>query len=282
MILLYKEVKNKMEFSTSNYQDIQTREKVQEIDFSIKSINAALKCAEECPSKRILVNTTFKLLPEVRITADRLVELTNKYPNLYINFYELNDMIEFAEQTKKNHKYMYAYPVTTWNLINVLLRYEVPYITLGEPLVFGIQKCKNLMSHKATYPVKIKVCPHIAGTQKDNENPIRHFWFLPQHIPLYEEFVDVIILSDVSTIREKTLVDVYTSANPYKQSIGLLIGNLDSSMGGLFVDDDWVRKRMCCHQVCVEDDRRCHYCDAESSIYEAIKHSDSFDFSNKI
>lgn len=261
-----------MKFCTSCFQDLQTREKVDEVRFQINSIGSAATYAEEHPNQRIIVEVKSLVnLEDVRIGIDKLLSLIKENKNLYMDFYDLNDLKLFSQVSEKNKHYMYHYPATSWNMVSLLKEFNVSDITLGEPLVFQYDNILNYI--KKEFEVNIRINPTLGQPKllKDTaDRGIHHFWILPQHLHLFEEVFDVCDLTDSNLAREKSIVEVYLSKYDYILPLSALFG-FNTPIWGKFIEEDLMWKRSACGQTCMISKNKCHYCDMIEEMYRVLE-----------
>lgn len=254
-------------------QEIQ--QEVDEIRFS--DLNHILDIREQSwfAEKRIILEildinrTTLNGQP---LTYDMLKTLLIGMDNLYLDFYTLQSLEEFFDTTNNeyNTRCMYHNPVDNYNLLNFLLNYNVSDITLMEPLAFDM---KNV-SHYIRYDnpnCRIRIRPYIGRTwPAPITDDMCHFWVLPQHLYLYEDYVDVIDILADDIVREETLYKIYRSKK-YELLLSALIEYFiaDTPINALWIDDALAAHRVNCRQICQSTKPcRCHLCALESQILQ--------------
>lgn len=258
-----------MKFCTSYYQNEDMRKKVDELRWSAYSLSNALEYSERHPDTRIIIEI-LNLADERTPSTDMLQKIQQENQQIYYDFYSLDDLITYADYTQSNH-IMYHQPALTWNLVQILLACNVSDITIGEPLTFNMNDVeKNIRS----LGVKVRVRPYIARNnyqmKLQNDNGAHHFWILPQHLYLYENYIDVIDLIDDNTVREIGLINAYTSTLPYNAHLSTLIQGLNSDIGAGFIDETFVNSRLNCGQYCMKNKNSCHRCDQYIKMYDVI------------
>ena len=156
-------------------------------------------------------------------------------------------------------------------MVQILLYYHVSDITIGEPLIFNVNELqKNIHSQGVTIRIRPDKARTGIETTLVEESGINHFWLLPQHISLYENYVDVIDLIDNSVTRESELVNIYTRNQPYSAMIDTLILGLNCPIGADFFDDKFEVRRLTCGQTCIKNKNNCHFCDQYAKMYDVI------------
>ena len=258
-----------MKFCTSYYQNENIRRKVNELRWSMYSFTGAIEYSEGHPDIRIIVEI-LNLSDSRTPSMDILNNIQQENNQIYYDFYSLDDLIAYADYTQSNH-IMYHQPALTWNLVQILLAYNVSDITIGEPLTFSMNDIeKNIRS----LGVNVRVRPYIARNsyqmKLQNDNGAHHFWILPQHLYLYENYIDVIDLIDDNIAREEGLVNAYTSTLPYNAYLSTLIQGLNTEVGAQFIDETFVNSRLNCGQYCMKNKNSCHRCDQYIKMYDVI------------
>lgn len=259
---------------TSYYQDHAHRALVDQVRFSIYVLNNAIEYAAEHSDKQLIIEITD--LNEVRNdknvcpSFDKMHELQESFNFIY-DFYDIEDMIAYAKQSDPaQHKYMYHFPVQTWNVVQMLMGYKVSDMVIGEPLTFNRREVTQYIRNKG---VRIHAIPHRGKNHltMDLDIPgIKSFWILPQHMSLYEGFIDVLELLDNNVTRESALIDVYIKQS-YDYAMNLLIPTIETDMVGSFWQDNQVEPRLYCQQRCMKSNKLCHHCELIMQMYNTLK-----------
>lgn len=260
-----------MKYCTSYYQSEPVRQKIDELRFSSSVMNEALGYAERHSNKRVIVEF-IDLHGEHIPQIEKLHKLHVEMPNVYYDFYNLYDLVEYARWLGKyeDRYIMYHQPALTWGLIQILLYYRVSDITLGEPLTFNMNELeKNVHPH-----ARLRIRPYIAKPEIargiETDPGIHHFWVLPQHMHLYEPYIDVLDLLDDNIVREAALVNTYTSNKEFSARLDTLIEGVECEIGASFIDDKFVQRRLTCGQSCLKNSNYCHFCDQYVKMYDVI------------
>jgi hypothetical protein len=242
-------------------------------------LNLALDAIEENPQHIAIIEILS--LSKSNITADKIRQLVDENPNLFFDFYEMDDFKELAAETT-NRRYMYHFPVHTYMEIRYLLAFPgLSAIVLGEPLNMDLLNAAQLIRSNQERGIEIRVYPAIGRPTIYNDlggdTGISHFWILPQHIKLYEDagLIDVIELMDENLARETALCKAYINGN-YEMSLKYLFKNMDSEVLGSFVDEEWVKKRQSCNRRCLMAGPRCHKCEREEQMFNMLKDNPHF------
>lgn len=254
-----------MKICASHHQYETYRNKVDELRFPSNAINSILNFLQEHKEHRIIIEV--KDINDCGIAKDKLYQLVKENPQLTLDFYQMADLKAATEIIPG--RYMYHYPVNLWELVQVLINYQVSDILIGAPLTFQMDNVKSFI--KDLYDIKVRVCPHMGSLKHllKTQDGIEGFWILPQHLYLYEEFVDVIDILDANVLRESTLIDVY-SKQDYDLSLSLLVENIKSNLNANLVDEEIAKIRMNCGQKCMIHKSLCHSCDIRIRTKEKL------------
>lgn len=210
------------------------------------------------------------------ITLQFYHDLLNKFPQLRIEFYNLDDLYSYSNLYYED-KYSYHYAATDYNMINTLLAIGVSDIIINEPLTFDITNVVHYIRKQSKRDIKIHIRPDIGkpGWMPNTESILHHFWILPQHIDLYENQIDMIDLFAESIKRENRLIECYCIKKDYSNSIGAFVLNSnqqDIELHSKMIDDDLAIKRLNCRQICMSTyPQKCHTCDQQYKIYKLGK-----------
>lgn len=259
-----------MKYCTSYFQSEPVRQKIDELRFSTAAMNDALGYAERHSDKRVIIEF-LDLHADHIPTIEKLHKLHQEQPNIYYDFYNLHDLVEYSRAFERQVDYiMYHQPALTWGLVQILLYYKVCDIVISEPLTFNMNELE-----KNVHPyARIRIRPYIAKPEIargiETDSGIHHFWVLPQHMHFYEPYVDVIDLLDDNIVRETALVSIYTSNKEFSARLDTLIEGVECGIGASFIDDKFVQRRLTCGQSCLKNSNYCHYCDQYVKMYDVI------------
>lgn len=236
-------------------------------------MNEAIDYSKSHENMKIIIEV-YDLHAEKMPSIERMRQLQEE-THFFYDFIEFSDFIDYASSTEpfseeitddegNSHteewrRIMYHYAATTWNLIKILKHYRTSDIIVGEPLVFQSQQLHKLRRQGFT----IRANPHICMNSSfipTEENALLHFWVLPQHINLYDSFIDVFELDISNSKQEIELAKLYRSDYPY--ALNLLFQNFQCGepIYGTDISEEFVRRRLNCKQVCQSPLGGCHDC----------------------
>lgn len=262
-----------MKICTSYRQLKMGRDKVQEFRYPIQLLNVVLENLES-DYHTIYIIEIPDMETQEELTFEQIHDLAKDYSNLFFDFHKFEDF-QYAASESNERKYMYHFPVNTYMDIQYLLQYPgLAAITLEEPLTFDMERVHKTIKEDEERNIQIRIYPAIGKPSRyldyKGDNGINHFWVLPQHIKLYEPYVDVIDIIDKSETREHALVSLYTNPLPYIVAIKPFFKNVDSKVIGAFVDEDWAMKRLNCQQTCLHKGIHCTFCLRQDSFFNFI------------
>lgn len=210
------------------------------------------------------------------VTNELYHGIMQKYPNTRLEFYNIQDLINYAtEYHETTDKYSFHYPADTYNLLNTLLDLGVSDILLTEPFVFDIETISNYIRYNHE-DCKIHIRPYLGKPSYMSriESIMTHFWVLPQHIYLYEDYIDYIDIFADKAERERRLLDAYCVQHEYNNLLGPFIENCidkDFFMSAGYVPTELAEYRTHCKQVCITKmPARCHRCHIRWRLMQLI------------
>ena len=250
------------------------RNDAHEVKFNISSLMLAIGYAEEHPDKRVIVSIA-NLRDEHCPKMDKLYSIHTELKNIHYEFKVLGDLIAYTknywEKNKDDRHCMFGQPVITWAMVLILKFYHVTDILITEPLTFTMNDVVDgIKSEGIAVRVRPAMTKHMLANGT-NDSGIHHFWILPQHQYVYENYIDVIDFSfEESDAREETLFKLFL-AGKYDNDLHYYLENFEGNLPASMIDEDFVRRRLLCRQTCLINDRRCHYCDTLVKLAEQLK-----------
>lgn len=208
------------------------------------------------------------------MTGEMMGSLLLGMDNLFLDFYLLDDLIEFSNQTDGayDNRCMFHYPVDTYNLVNMLLSRHVSDIAIDEPLAFDIVNLEHYI-HYDNPTCRIRIRPYIGrNAWMAPGEDLCHFWVLPQHIKFYEPYVYAIDILANNTMREEALYRIYKSGK-YDLDMAALIEHFDNDpqINALWIDDGMAQHRLTCRQICQSTKpKRCHMCYLQGQMLKVM------------
>ena len=262
-----------MKYCTSFRQSPYTKQFVDEIRYPFSLLGNVLEELQNDYERNYIVE--IKDITHTDLSLEQIHDLAVAYSNLFFDFYKFEDFKTFAEECSER-KYMYHYPVNTYMDIQYLLQFQgLAAITIEEPLTFDLPQVSQTIKYDEERDIQIRVWPTVGRPSRyigyKGDNGINHFWILPQHMYLYEPYIDVVEIIDKNQSRERALCEVYLSDTPYVLGLYPLIKYMDSTIIGNFIDPKWIEQRLNCKQICLRNGTTCHRCMHEDKMYEFCK-----------
>lgn len=256
-----------MRLCVNNYS--LANDKIQEVRFPFRMMNEAMDYSKAHKDKKIIIEI-YDSKQDKMLEIDTLRSLQEQ-TGFFYDFFDFSDFVEYGKmtepfsetdelgETKLWRRIMYHYPATTWAMVKICTYYKATDIMVGEPLVF---QCDQLARLKY-FGFKIRANPHIGmnyALAQTGEDGLNHFWVLPQHMSLYNDYIDVFELDETDTQKEKSLINLYMSDYPY--ALNLLISNYNCSENifGSNITEEYVKRRLNCGQRCLLPFGGCHFC----------------------
>lgn len=162
-------------------------------------------------------------------------------------------------------------PVSTFYDLNTLIDCGVDSVTLVAPLTMDLQRVKMMLLRKERSDLEIRVVPHLAQVSTPlREDGLTGFWIHPRDLEMYEPYIHTLEFLESDMVREATLFEVYKKRKDWKNSLEILILNLNRHIDGRALRPSFTSNRLNCRQRC-ESEGLCHLCHFEVAIGEIAK-----------
>ena len=209
------------------------------VRFSQSNLGLAIDCSKRHPDKKCIV-----LIEEE--PHKKLADFLQNYPNLYGMFSDLQAMKEVSVP----YKVFWSRPVTDWKSVRDLVNLQVAYITLSGPLLFGLPETR------ANIPREIGIrVPLWQG-----QSSVMDFWILPEQIPQYEPYIDILVIEDEVFKAPDYILKLYREQKEFKLPVNLIWDTMPKIEFGK-ITGKWTLRRMTCGERCLINENKCHYCD---------------------
>lgn len=257
-----------MHFSAS-YRQYELYKELDEIKFPISLLSNAINTASQYPDKRIIVHITD--IESADIALDKLLSLLIETSNLFLELYNIQDVITLSSQLLTRHcierKLFYHHAATSFNMIYFLLKHNVSDIVVGEPIVFDLSEVRKMVPKDSGVILRadpVQGRPILFESIKNVDDGLYHFWALPQSVPFYDNYIDVFDLSDSNKDRESTLITVFKRGE-YIHSLASLCRAVENQVPCAMFSEENLRYRVTCKQRCIRDN--CHRCRIVADMY---------------
>lgn len=174
----------------------------------------------------------------------------------------------------------FRYMITSWKLFHRLMQVGAKYFLFGEPLIFMLKRLKEVKQDGYVYAMIPCACD-----ESHYIPDINQFWVLPQHMYLYEGYIDYAVIPFTTLNQTQTVIDSYWSDKEYVYPLYLLIYNMDSKykLPANWFTTKFAQERTNCGQDCVIGTPRCHYCERECHWWDYLReHRDEFKMAKTI
>lgn len=266
-----------MKYCINGNTGIKYRKMCNEIRYFISEFNQAIQFARDYSDKKIIIS--IPTLNDVHCpNINKLYTIHKEIKNIYYEFQSLSDLIKYVKDNQllkninEDRHYMFGQPVISWAMVMILRYYKVSDILIAEPLTFNMENIKKGIKDEG---ISVRVNPalskHNYALENTNDPSINHFWIIPEYVYLYEDYIDVLELSDESVSRQETLCRTYINYDTYGNNLKFLIKNFDIDIIPNVLDEKFFKRRLNCNQTCLISSQNCHYCSTFAKFNTQIK-----------
>lgn len=154
-----------------------------------------------------------------------------------------------------NILFYFAYPITSYDELNVALSLGSYYVRLGAPLFFDLDNVKKYFPE-----ARIRAIPNVAYDDAyPRENGVAGTWIRPEDITIYEDYIDAIEFNDADLAKERALIRIYWTEREWPGDLRTLITNLQYDGVNRMIHSDVTEARLNCRQRCMAQ-HNCHIC----------------------
>jgi len=180
----------------------------------------------------------FKILQEWNSKIDLTVELDN-----------LSEINKYAEL---GIKWYWKYPVQTYYDLDGLRQAGAAQALIDAPLFFDLPTVKK-------YGMKVRVIPNLCYRNYiPRANGICGCWILPQHMHLYEDYIDIIEFDSINNIQLNKLLEVYKDKKIWTEDCSVIFKNFNYKVFAGAIPDKVAKARLSCKQRCAQN--KCSIC----------------------
>lgn len=261
-----------MKLSASYHALSRQANQIDEIRYPVSMLDKAIEDINKYSDKIIIIEILN--IENSNVSINQYINLLNENSNLVLDCYEIQDFETLREKTD-NRRIMYHYPAYTIVDLHYFLHLRPYAITIAEPLTFQLPKIRSIIDYNLEGTL-IRVLPAIGrpSNWKIIDDGLKHFWIPPHLTSLYEDYIDVIDVYDRDNDRESALLDVYYTGK-YAMPLCTLVKNCENELPCTIFDENFVRTRIKCNQVCMEGTNKCHYCDAVAVVTRLARPNDN-------
>lgn len=156
----------------------------------------------------------------------------------------LPTLANIDECKKRNLKFYYNYPITTFYDLCALKELGAEYALIDSPLVQDIIKA-------AEVGIKLRVVPNVAYYAFiPRDEGVCGSWIRPEDLSLYESYIDVVEFEDCDIKKEQALFRIYAEQKSWPGNLEMIITNLNYPGINRIIPPELTKKRMACGQRC--------------------------------
>ena len=240
-----------MKLCLSARQDPKYLDLADEIIFEYRDREAIPRYMEKYPEKTIIL-TCFEPIDEIDWEQLHDFNILAKDKHFMLRIIDL----QLINTCIANEiLYYFAYPITSYDELNVVLSMGTYYVRLGASLFFDLDNIKKY------YPeARIRAIPNIAYDDAYlRGNGVSGTWIRPEDLMMYDKYIDVIEFNDINTKKEQALVRIYWQDRNWPGDLRTLITNLQYSGINRLIPSEVTVKRLNCRQRCMSQ-KNCHIC----------------------
>lgn len=152
-------------------------------------------------------------------------------------------------------KFFYMNKVTSWHQLEEYKNDGVCDMYLVAEMGFGLEKASNVL-HEAG--IRIRVVPNVCQRQ-GLVNPLIGFYILPEHVKLYEWYVDIMEIVEDPDKNVSVVYDVYAHQHRWFGKYEELITDFRGNLNGQNLPDMFAERRIGCELKCLKG-VNCHTC----------------------
>ena len=247
-----------MRYCSTNNVSLQYRQISDEVKYPFADLTNAIDFAKGHREKRVII-----VIP-LNKDLNKLHNLHKENNNIILSFINIRDLIDYAEKYSniEDRHYMLEQPVISWNMVSILKYNLVSDIIIAEPLVFQLDEIAKNIKNEG---INVRVNPILGRHKLSKDSPMNHFFILPQHANLYNDYIDVLELN------KDILCDIYIYRKEYKDNLCYLINNFDLDLHPNVIDKHFIEARLNCGQKCVISPNHCHYCYRIGQLYTRLR-----------
>ena len=263
-----------MNLCASFHSDLTHRLLLNEIRYPISYLDTALQELEKRPTVTVILEIVS--LASCGLKVDKLMSILQENENIIVDCYQWQDFLTLQGKCSTK-QLMYHYPINNYTQLWYVLHFKPYAVTLSEPLTFDLPQARQTVDDLTEQATKIRVVPALGRSSEwiliNDDNGFKHFWIMPNTIPVYEPYIDILDLYDADVSREQALIAAYHSQN-YTLPVGVLVKNCSSTLPANMVDNELAERRLRCQQRCMRGTINCcHYCDMFQRTAEIARSS---------
>lgn len=245
-VIIIKKVGDFVNYCVSARQPEIVLKQAEEMLMDYKDINVMYDYIEKYPNIKFVI----RIPKDAEVNWDELAGFAARV-NLII---ALEDMLQAETLKQLNLKYMWAYPVKTYDELSSLAELGASEVLLGAPLYFEL-------ADVARKGMKIRLVANLCDDKMlPHKNGVCGTYVRPEDVNAYEEYVTTLEFRTDSIKREAALFDIYHNKKVWPGNLNLLLDNFGVHVDNRGIQGNFAKMRMNCGQRCKKANR-CHFCD---------------------
>ncbi|MCF0125625.1 MAG: hypothetical protein HUJ68_07715 [Clostridia bacterium] len=142
--------------------------------------------------------------------------------------------------------------------LKILCEKGISQVYIGSPLAFDLKNAKKITDK---YNVKLRIIPNITNQgkftlqHKSEGNNICSFFILPEHLHLYESYIDIIEFAGLNS-KQPVFYEIYFQTKKWNDNLSIIIAGLGDIENHF--PKEFTEFRLNCKKKCLVD--QCHSC----------------------
>ena len=247
-----------MKYCVAGRQPYSILKQADEIKVQYKDKDRILDFIEKIPDKTVILDIP---LDETQYPWETLLMYKEKL-NLILMLRNLHLAEIFTQQ---GFQWYWPYPITTYDELREVVKFNPCYILLGIPLCFDLEKVRKITDIPIRLTANIAYEPYIP-----RENGICGRYIRPEDVKHYETYVAALEFIEPDLSKEATLLHIYKDNAAWPGNLNLLIKYLDYDVDNRALPEEFAQRRMNCGQRCKENGR-CKFCRISFEYANALR-----------
>lgn len=248
-----------MKYCVSGRQPLSILRQADEIKMKYADRDRAIDYIKEFPDKTIII----EIPKDVEDIDWKLLEAYNQEITLVLCLYDLRLV---PDCLRRNIKFYWAYPITSYYELNGIIALHPYYLYLGAPLCFDLEKIHNKTG------IYIRLCPNVAyDAYIPRTDGVCGQWIRPEDVKHYAPYVNALEFITDNLEKERTLLHIYKDNENWPGNLNLLLTNFGVNVDNRALPDELGPIRIRCGQRCMSNGS-CHYCHSAIKFAEQLRH----------
>lgn len=215
---------------------------------------------ERMPDKTIILELPKDKEPDLKM----YMVYKEKFADFIVRTSQLDLCPYFIEN---DIKWCWAYPVNTYQELQLLVALRPARIEVTAPLSFDLPQVKSIVGN-----ISLTMYPHKAQISylPLKVDGRRMQWVRPEDAELYSQWVDSFDFSMEEPRQAETYLHIYKENGCWPGNLNLLITGLNVDIDNRSISSELAEARVKCGQRCLRTGA-CHKCDTEFAKCKLIK-----------